>query len=70
MEKGQLKEAIQVCLRINDENFDRELAGVMEAMQDLNISRGYIITMNQTDIIEKDGLTVRMIPAHEFLTES
>ena len=69
MEKGQLKEAIQVCLRINDENFDRELAGVMEAMQDLNISRGYIITMNQTDIIEKDGLTVRMIPAHEFLTE-
>jgi len=69
MEKGQLREAIQVCLSIHDENFNRELTGVVEAMKDLKISAGYIITMNQSDIIEKEGLTVRMIPAHEFLTE-
>lgn len=67
LEKGQLKEAIQVCLSINDENFDRELKGVLEAMHDLNIRSGYIITMNQSDVIEKDGLLVKMIPAHEFL---
>ena len=67
MEKGQLNDAIQVCLSINEENFDRELTGVMEAMEDLKINRGYIVTMNQSDIIEKNGLTVKIIPAHEFL---
>jgi predicted AAA+ superfamily ATPase len=67
MERTKLKEAIQVCLTINDENFNRELTGVLEAMHDLKISTGYIITMNQSDIIEKDGLMVKIMPAHEFL---
>lgn len=67
LERGQLKNAIQVCLSINDENFDRELNGVLEAMHDLKISSGYIITMNQSDVFEKDGLLVKMLPAHEFL---
>lgn len=69
LERGQLKDAIQVCLSINDENFDRELNGIMEAMQDLNIRSGYIITMNQSDVFEKDGLLVKMLPAHEFLEQ-
>lgn len=68
LERGKLTSAIQVCLSINDENFNRELDGVIEAMKDLRINVGYIITMNQTDIIEKDGLSVKIIPAHEFLT--
>lgn len=67
MEKGQLKDAIQVCSNVSEENFDRELTGVMEAMQNLKISSGYIVTMNQSDIFEKDGFTVQMIPVHEFL---
>ena len=67
MERGQLREAIQVCLIINDENFNRELTGVLEAMRELNISNGYIITMNQQDIIEVEGKKIEMIPAHEFL---
>lgn len=69
IERGQLREAIQVCLNISDENFNRELFGVLEAMQDLKISSGYIVTTNQSDIINRDGFTVTMIPAHEFLTE-
>lgn len=67
MERGKLKEAIQVCLNINDENFNRELLGVMEAMQDLNIKTGYMITMNQGDVFEKNGMTIRMLQAHDFL---
>jgi uncharacterized protein len=69
MERGQLKEAIQVCLSVNEENFNPELFGVLEAMQNLKISIGYIVTMNQSDILEKDGLTVKMIPVNEFLTK-
>ena len=67
MENNAAKEAIQVCFTINDENFDREYKGLLEAMQNLGINKGSIITFNQSDIFEKDGITIKMIPAHEFL---
>lgn len=69
MERGKLTVAIQVCLTVNDENFNWELSGVVEAMNDLKISTGYIITKDQSDIFEKDGLIIKMIPAHEFLDD-
>lgn len=66
MEKSAVKEAIQVCLSINDENFDREYNGLLEAMQDLGIKEGRIVTLNQTDTFEKEDMVVKMIPAHVF----
>lgn len=69
MEKNTVKEAIQVCLTINDENFDREYNGLWEAMQNLGLNEGSIVTLNQTDLFEKEGKVIRMIPAHQFLTE-
>lgn len=70
LERGKLVTAIQVCYQIHDENFTRELAGLTEAMKDLKISKGYIITLKQHEVIEKDGLVIEIIPAHEFLTNS
>lgn len=67
MEKNVLKEAIQVCLTVNDENFDREYNGLLEAMQNLGLQKGFIITQNQSDTFEKDGMIIKMIPASEFL---
>ena len=66
MEKNTVKEAVQVCLTVNDENFDREYNGLLEAMQNLGLKEGSIITLNQSDIFEKDGMTIKMIPAHEY----
>ncbi|MFI3314470.1 MAG: ATP-binding protein [Rikenellaceae bacterium] len=68
MEKGAVVTAIQVCAQITDENFDREYNGLVEAMCELNITKGYIITQNQSDQFDKDGLLVKMIPITEFLT--
>jgi len=69
MGKNGVKEALQVCLTIDDENFEREYNGVLEAMQHLNIKEGSIVTLNQSDIFEKEGMTIKMIPAHLFLKE-
>ena len=66
MEKNTVKEAVQVCLTVNDENFDREYNGLLEAMQNLGLKEGSIITLNQSDIFEKDGMTIKMIPVHEY----
>ena len=67
MENNRVKEAIQVCLTVNDENFDREFNGLFEAMQNLGLKKGCIVTLNQSDTFEKEGMVVRMIPAHLFL---
>lgn len=67
MEQNQVKEAVQVCLTINDENFNREYNGLLEAMQTVGIKEGTIVTLNQRDTFEKDGLIIRMIPADEYL---
>ena len=67
MEKNTVKETVQVCLTVNDENFDREYNGLLEAMKNLGLKEGCIITLNQSDIFEKDGMTVKMIPAHEYI---
>ena len=66
MEKNAVKEAIQVCLTVNDENFDREYNGLLEAMQNLDLKEGSIITLNQSDTFEKDDMVIKMIPASEF----
>lgn len=67
MEKNTVKEAIQVCLTINDENFDREFNGLFEAMQNLGINEGYIVTLNQSDVFKKDGKIIKMVPVNVFL---
>lgn len=69
MEKSVVKEAIQVCLSIDDENFEREYDGLLVAMQNLGIKEGSIVTLNQSDTFEKDNMTIRMIPAHVFFQE-
>lgn len=70
MEKNSVKAAIQVCLSVNDENFEREFNGLLSAMENLDLKEGVIVTLNQSDSFEKNGRTIKMIPAHEFLVEN
>lgn len=67
MEKNTVKEAIQVCLTITNENFDREYNGLLEAVQNLGLKQGTIVTLNQSDRFEKDDIIIRMIPAASLL---
>jgi len=67
MERGRPKQVIQTCYEITDENFDREINGLMEAMKTLGISEGWIVTMHQADRFAMGDQTITMIPAHEFM---
>ena len=66
LSRNTVKEAIQVCLTINDENFDREFNGLLGAMQNLGLKEGYIVTLNQSDLFEKEDMTIKMLPVHDF----
>ena len=67
MEKNKAISAVQVCLNVNDENFQREYDGLVETMRALGLTEGLIVTLDQSDRFEKDGLSVKMISAHEYL---
>lgn len=48
-EQGKATAAIQVCTQLNEENKEREIEGLTEAMKKLKIPRGLILTLNQED---------------------
>jgi predicted AAA+ superfamily ATPase len=67
LEKNTITKAIQVCLKITDENFEREFNGLKEAMQSFNLSYGQIVTLNQSDKFVENKITIELIPANIFL---
>lgn len=64
-ERGVLK-AIQVCLEINEDNKERELEGLKEAMKKLKIKDALIITLNQDDNLNG----IQLISVWKWMLES
>ncbi len=65
-EKNKITRAIQVCYELNDENIDREVNGLVEAMKKFNLKKGIIITSDDDEEIIKDGLKIKVIPAWKW----
>ena len=65
-ENGKFSELFQACFELTNENLDRELAGITEAMELFNVKNGSIITNNQTDSFTIAGKTVTAIPFHQW----
>ncbi len=65
-------EAIQVALSIKDaKTKKRELDGLLEAMKDLDIKSGVILTLDEFGELESHGTTVSVLPAwYWMLTDS
>jgi predicted AAA+ superfamily ATPase len=64
---GKLVEAVQVCFELNADNINRELEGVVEALTFFNADEGFIVTLDQTDRLEKNGKVVHVLPGHHYL---
>ena len=54
--------AIQVCHELSTENRLRETKGLLLAMEELNISKGIIITTTQEDTIIDAGKRITIVP--------
>jgi len=67
VQKSQPTEAIQVCYQLTPDNIDRELNGLSEAMTELTLDDGKIITFDQDDTFEKNGKIIKSIPAWKYL---
>ena len=61
--------AIQVCHEVHSENQEREVLGLVEAMQFFDLKEGFIITFNQKDTIFQEGKVIQLVPATEFFID-
>jgi hypothetical protein len=57
---------IQVCWQLDQDNMERELSGLKEAMDYFDLSKGYIITAHQSDSFVVGSKSVFAKPFHEW----
>jgi predicted AAA+ superfamily ATPase len=57
---------IQVCWDLTTENQDREIKGLLAAMDFFNQERGVIITFNTEDVIYMSGKKIMVVPTWKY----
>ena len=63
----QIENLIQVCYELNHDNMKREINGLMEAMDELKLNSGLILTMGQDDQIVQDDKNIIVKPVWKWM---
>jgi len=66
---AKVSEAIQVCYNFNKENRYREVNGLVEALRKFKLKKGYIITLDQEEDIQHEGIKIKIFPVWKWLLE-
>lgn len=59
----------QVCFELNEDNKDREINGMLAAMEYTKLKTGTILTLNQSDELEFDKKIINVKPVWEWLMQ-
>ena len=68
-EQNKIKIAIQVSYKLDEENKEREIDGLLEAIKKFNLREGLILTFNQEDKFEIDGKYIIIKPVWKWMLE-
>lgn len=68
-EKNHPDTAIQVTKRLDAQNENREINGILEAMKKLQLKKGIIITEDQEDERTIKGKKIKILPVYKWLLE-
>jgi len=66
-QKTKIVEAIQVTDVLSAANRERELNGLIAAMESFNLKKGLIITRNQDEKFRSQGKEIRVLPIYKWL---
>ncbi len=69
LKKQQSFTAFQVTLELNDQNREREVSGLMEAMAALDLDSGHLITLDEEGEWEEGKYRITMLPAWKWMLE-
>jgi predicted AAA+ superfamily ATPase len=68
-EKDKIIQAVQVCYDLNEENQDREINGLLEALEKFNLKQGIILTYKQDDEFKIKGKKIKVLSVWKWLIE-
>jgi uncharacterized protein len=60
---------LQVTDHLNSDNKDREIDGLLAAMDFFNLKQGYVLTMEQSDELKVQGRKIEVCPARQFFNQ-
>ena len=66
----QIENLIQVCYELNQDNMKREINGLMEAIDELKLNSGLILTMNQDDQIVQGNKSIIVKPVWKWMLDN
>lgn len=67
--KKEIKQAIQVCFKLNEKNKEREINGLIEALEKFNLKEGMILTYNQEDELKIKNKKITIVPVWKWLLD-
>ncbi len=67
-ENEKIIQAVQSCFKITDENKEREINGLVEALNQFKLKKGIIVTFDQEDLLMFEDKTIELIPIWKFLS--
>jgi|TARA_B110000196_G_scaffold105858_1_gene91892 predicted AAA+ superfamily ATPase len=65
----KISEVIQVCYLLTRENVDREVTGLIEAMNEFKLDKGYLIIYDNEISLSELPETIHIIPAWKWLLD-
>ena len=69
-EKEKITHAIQVCFDFNEENKNREISGILDALKMFKLNEGLILTYDQNDEFVVEGKKIKLVPVWKWLLVS
>lgn len=66
-EGNKIKDAIQVTYEINEKNKEREMTGLIEALNKFKLKKGLIITFDQEEELKLNGKKIIIKPVWKWL---
>ncbi len=68
-EGNKINSAIQVCYELTEQNKEREINGLIEAMTQFELKEGLILTFEQTEEINIEKKSIKIMPVMNWLLE-
>lgn len=65
----KITEAVQVCYELNEEDKEREINGLLEALEKFKLKEGLILTYDQEDELTLKNKKIKIMPIWKWLLE-
>jgi hypothetical protein len=66
-EGTKVAEAVQVCYDLNKSNKEREISGLLEAMNKFKLKKGVVLTHEQEEELKINGKKIKILPAWKWM---